>query len=438
LLIDAKRRSPCTIVEGDLMRHSAPRRYAAAALALAPAFALAACGSGDDAGTADGPVTLTYGIWDKNQEPAMRQIADAFEAANPDVTVAIELTPFSDYWTKLQTAISGGTGPDVFWMNGPNIQAYASNGALEPLGDLDTSGYPQGLVDLYTVDGALYGAPKDFDTIGVWYNKDLFDAAGVDYPSDDWTWDDYVATAERLTDPDAGVWGSAAALNDQQNYYNTIAQAGAEVVSADGTTTGYGTPEALTGLEFWTDQIAAGLSPTQEQMADTSPETLFTSGKVAMYWSGSWSAVAYDTNDAVSDIVDVAPLPAGPQGNQSVIHGVGNVVNAGGEHKDVAARFAEFASSEEAAVIQAEAGAVIPAYDGTQQAWVDAMPHFQLDVYIDALDTAVPYPASRNTSAWTSIQDEVLTQVWSGGLDAADGNTQLGEQVQAKLDAEQE
>lgn len=420
------------------MRHSAPRRYAAAVLALAPALALTACAGDDGPAATDGPVTLTYGIWDKNQEPAMRQIADAFSETHPDVTIEIELTPFADYWTKLRTAVSGGTGPDVFWMNGPNIQAYASNGALEPLADLDTSGYPQGLVDLYTVDGTVYGAPKDFDTIGVWYNKDLFDAAGVEYPADDWTWDDYVEAAERLTDPDQGVWGSAAALNDQQNYYNTIAQAGAEVISPDGTTTGYGTPEALTGLEFWTDQIAAGLSPTQEQMTDTSPETLFTSGKVAMYWSGSWSAVAYDSNEAVAESVDVAPLPAGPEGNQSVIHGVGNVVNAGGEHKDVAAEFAAFASSEEAATIQAEAGAVIPAYTGTQQAWVDAMPQYHLDVFIDALETAVPYPASRNTSAWTSVQDEVLTQVWSGNLEPAEGNAQLGEQVQAALDAEQE
>ncbi len=140
----------------------------------------------------------------------MEKIAEAFTAEHPNVTVEIQLTPYKEYFTKLQTAVSGGSAADVFWMNGPNFQLYASNGVLAPLDDqggIDPADYSQGLVDLYTFDGKLYGAPKDFDTVALWYNKELFDAAGVAYPEAGWTWDDFTAAAAALTDPATGRWG---------------------------------------------------------------------------------------------------------------------------------------------------------------------------------------------------------------------------------------
>ncbi len=115
---------------------------AGVAIAALGLMGLTACSS---AASSNEKVTLTYGIWDKNQEPAMQQIVSAFEKQNPNITVNIELTPNADYWTKLQTAASAGTAPDVFWMNGPNFQLYASNGQLAPLDNVKTSDYPKAL-----------------------------------------------------------------------------------------------------------------------------------------------------------------------------------------------------------------------------------------------------------------------------------------------------
>jgi multiple sugar transport system substrate-binding protein len=416
------------------MRHTLTRRRIAAAVAAA---ALAVAGlSACSSGSGDGAVTLQYGIWDPVQQPAMQKIVDAFEEKNPNIDVKIQVTPFAQYFTKLQTAVTGGSAPDVFWMNGPNSKLYASNGVLAPLDGVDTSKYSRGLVDIYTYEGKLYGVPKDFDTIGVWYNKKLFDAAGVAYPKAGWTWDDYLAAAKALTDKAAGVWGSAAVLNDQQNYYNTIPQAGGYVISKDGKKSGFDDPATLAGIRFWVDQIKDGVSPTQQQMTDTSPEDAFLSGKIAMYWSGSWSANKYAQDAAAKATLDVAPLPKGPDGNQSVIHGLANVANAKSPHLDAAKKFAEFASGKEAAAIQAESGAVIPAYEGTQQAWVDSAKEFDLKVFIDALPTAVPYPASKNTAAWTTIQDQTLSQVWALSVTPEEGLKTLATKMQAALDAE--
>ena len=415
------------------------RTVAALAASAAALLALSACASGAGTGSSE-DATITYGIWDQKQQPAMQEIADAFAAEHPNVTVEIQLTPYKEYFTKLQTSVSGGAAPDVFWMNGPNFQLYASNGVLAPLDDqgVEASDYPQGLIDLYTFDGSLYGAPKDFDTVALWYNTELFDAAGVEYPSADWTWDDLKAAAAKLSDPAAGVYGITATQYGQENYYDSIAQAGGEVISADGTESGFGTPEALEGITLWTDLIAAGSSPTAQQMTDTSPEDFFLSGKAAMFQNGSWAAVAYAENPDIAEKVNVAPLAAGPEGNQSVIHGIGNVANAKSDQLAIAKEFAAFASGEQAAKIQAETGTVIPAFNGTQQAWVEALPQYDLQVYIDALETAVPYPVSKNTAAWTALESEILAQVWAGAVSPKDGLMQLADQMQAALDAESE
>ena len=408
-----------------------PSTLAATALLPLAALALTACGSSGGSGSAgpeNGPVTLSYGIWDKNQVPAMQKIADEFHAANPNITVKLQVTPFTQYFTTLQTAAAGGG---------------ASNPQLLPLeqtvkaGGLDLAKYPKALVDLYSYEGRTYGIPKDFDTIGVWYNKALFDAKKLPYPKDDWTWADFQATARARTDKGKGVWGAAAPVEDQAGFYDTIPSAGGQVIDAAGTKSGFGSPEALQGIEFWTSLVKDGASPTVQQMTDTSPGDLFKAGKVAMYWNGSWAAVEYDGVPELKQTVNVAPVPKGPKGQISVIHGLGNVIYAKTKHQDAAQRFVAFLGGERAAQIQADAGAVIPAYEGTQQAWVKAMPQFNLKAYLDEVPNAVPYPASKNTKVWTTLQTDILTTVWNGQVDAATGLKDLATQMDAALAKEQ-
>src|SRR5699024_4100454 len=119
-------------------------------------------------------VTIDIAIWDSNQEPVLREILDNFEAENEDIKVQIQLTPFGQYWTKLEAAATGGDLADVVWMNGPNFELYAGNGIIEPLtsyledSDLNLDDYPDGLVDLYNFNGDQYGIPKDWDTSALW------------------------------------------------------------------------------------------------------------------------------------------------------------------------------------------------------------------------------------------------------------------------------
>ncbi|MCW3816018.1 sugar ABC transporter substrate-binding protein [Micromonospora sp. DR5-3] len=424
----------------DRARGGVRRRSLVAAVGVGLLLSATACGGGGSPGSEK--VELSYRIWDKNQQPAMQQIVDKFQAANPNIKVTIQLTPSAEFWTKMQADATAGSAPDVFWMNGPNAQFYASNKVLLPLSDelksngVDLANYPEALTRIYSYEGKQYGIPKDFDTIGLWYNKKLFDAAGVKYPDETWTWQNVADAARKLTNESKGIYGIAAPPFGQENYYNTIFQAGGYVVSPDGKASGYEQPAAVEGLRFWTELMKAKVSPSVKSMTDTFPAQMFQSGKLAMYYAGSWDAVAFAKDDNIKNDIDVAVLPQG-QKRAVVIHGLANVAYAKTKHPKEAMKFIAFLGSKEAADIQANTGTVIPAFAGTQDTWVKSMPQYHLQAYLDELAYAVPYPTSKNTSAWQSKEAEILTPAWNGEKDIATAATELATMMNAALQKEQ-
>jgi multiple sugar transport system substrate-binding protein len=408
------------------------------------AVLLTACGGGEAAssGNANQPVTLRYMIWDQNQAPAMNEIITEFKKTHANIDVKVDVTPYDQYWTKLETAVTGGSAGDVFWMNGPNIVKYASNDVLLPIDDqigadkVDLKNYPNALVALYTVNGKHYALPKDFDTVGLWYNKPLFDAAGVKYPDESWNWQTLRDAAKKLTNASKGVWGIAAPLRDQTGFYNTIPQNGGSVISDDKKSSGLDKPEAIGGIQFWTDLIKDKSSPTLAQMTDTTPESMFESGKIAMLYGGSWASTEFAKNEYTKDKVDVAVLPQGKE-RATVIHGLGNVISANTKNPKEAWEFVKFLGSKEAADIQAKTGTVIPAYTGTQDSWVKSTPNFHLQVFIDELAYAKPYPVSKNTAAWNDAMMKMFIPAWSGQQSVEAGSKAVAQKMNQLLADEQ-
>ncbi len=415
----------------------AVRTGAAVMAAAVLAVTVAGCGADEPTAGADEKATLSYAVWDKNQVPVMEELAAAFTKDHPNITVEVQLTPWADYWTKLRAAVTGGAAPDVFWMNGPNVQLYADNGVIMPLADkvaeakLDLGVYPKALVDLYTFEGKIYGLPKDFDTVGVWYNKELFDAAGVKHPAAGWTWDDFRAAAAKLSNPAKGQYAVGANIAGQEYFYNTIYQAGGNVISADGRKSGYDDPATIEGLRFWTDLIKNKQSPDLKTMTDTHPIQLFESGKLAMYWGGSWNVTEFGNNEYTKTRVDAAPLPTGVK-QATIIHGLANVVSAKTKYPAQAWEFVKFLGSKPAAEILGKKGP-IPAYTGTQDAWLAANAKFNGKVFLDAVSYAVPYPVSRNTAAWNDEEFKQLTKAYTGEVPVEQAAKELADQMNALL-----
>ncbi|EEH64260.1 ABC transporter, solute-binding protein [Gleimia coleocanis DSM 15436] len=397
------------------------RSLAAGAIAIS-AMVLSACGGGATEGATgtvdkDTKAEITYALWDENQQPFIEKSIAEFNKEYPNIKVTIALTPYKQYWTKLKTQADGGNLPDVFWMNGPNIKLYGANDQLASLDDLgiEWNNFPQSLVDLYSVDGKHYGVPKDFDTIALWYNSDLFKKAGVEVPTDDWKWEDLHKAAKTISDnlKADGIYGLAADLSGgQEAFYNTMVQAGGYVIK-DGKS-GYDDPKSIEGLKFWSDMIADGSIPSLQIMSDTNPNDLFVSGKVAMIYAGTWNTTRYAEDAANPAALNLVQLPAGEK-EGTVIHGLANVVAKTSKNPEAAAAFVKWLSTKEAAHIEGEAGVTLPAFNGAQEKFLSSHPEWNLAAYTDgAKDFGVPYPVSNNTSAWAGLEAELLAPGFGG------------------------
>lgn len=353
-------------------------------------------------------VTITYGIWDSAQQAGIDQQIAAFKEVQPNITVEIQLTPWADYWTKLQTAVAGGEAFDVFWLNSANCPVYAAAGALVPVdsvfgGDgLDKANYPEQILDLYNFEGVQYGTPREYDTIALFYNKDLFDAAGEAYPDDTWDWEKFREVSEKLTDESNGIYGVGLNLGGQENYTNFVLQNEGRYLNEELTECVVAEDVAAGEALQWNTQFFLdGLTPGPDiQQSNPAADTLFPGGVVAMLPGGSFRAKTYHDLDMN---IDVAPLPEGKR-RATVIHGLGNVVWSGSQNIGAALEFAKFLGGEDAERILGESGIGLPAYIGLEDTWLSSLEGMNAQVFVDAAEYGV------------IPQDPVVGPAWQGTL----------------------
>lgn len=391
----------------------------------------------DSAGSAP-EVNLVLGIWDKKQEPAIQKLTALYHEKNPNVTVTVQLTPYKEYWTKLEASAIGGTAPDVFWMNGLNVEKYIEAGLLVDLTEelrkngITGENFPQSLLDFYTFNGKTYGVPKDFDTNALWFNKELFDAAHVPYPNDNWTWEDMKAAAAKLTDTTKKIYGIAAPLDFQTCYYNTVFGAGGYILNTDKTKSGYDDPKTIEGIKIWVDLIKEGLSPSYADMTDSNADTLFESGRIAMLWAGSYMTPEYLQNDIIKDKIDLVEAPAYKK-KANVINGLAYTVYTKSKNTEAAVNFALWLGSSEAMRIQGETGVVISARKDAQHYFSDSAAGINLKAYTNQADIATPLPACYVSPQLFHAEDKWLKQAYAGQMSTADACKELAAEANRLL-----
>jgi multiple sugar transport system substrate-binding protein len=390
--------------------------------ATAATFTLLLSGCTGSSGGSD-KVQLSYAIWDQAQKAATQKIINEFEKENPNVTVKVQVTPWDTYFTKLRTAVSSGTAPDLFWLGKTDFPTYANGGALLPIDDrvkkdkVDLDAFVDSGVKGAKWDGKLLGLPKDVDTYGLWYNRSLFEAAGVATPTDSWTQKDLIDAAIALTNPEAGIYGMISAPPSDQIWFSTILQEGGHIISDDRKSSGVDTPEGIKGIQFWVDLVQKyKVSPNLKQLSDTDAEALFQSGKAAMMYGGSWVVSNFKNNQYVLDNASVAPM-AKIKVPGATAGGITNVISAKTKHQDEAWSFLKYLGSKEAAIAQAEGG-IIPAYKSAQSDWVASNPEtLNTQVFIDTLAFATPLPSTVDVQSWSTVATEQLTKAWEGQTD---------------------
>lgn len=386
-------------------------------------------------------VELSVSIWDPNQQEGLQEIMNDF-TAKTGIKANISVVGWDDYWTTLAAGAQGGALPDVFWMHSNESQRYMSNDMLLDLTDkiagselVQKENYPADIWSLYEYEGKSYAVPKDIDTIALWYNKKLFDEAGVAHPTADWTWEDMFAAAKKLTKEDGSQYGLAIRNdNNQAGYYNIIYSNGGTILSDDKKKSGWDDPKTVQAMELLEGAIKDGSMPSLETMSENNEEVLFSSGKVAMVLQGSWMLAFYKGNEYTAENCDVVELPKSSVTGRrvSIYNGLGWAASANGAHTEEAWKLIEYLGSKEAQEKQAKLGVTMSAYNGTSEAWTGAA-KFNLKGYLNMMDDMVIRPFSRNTVTWENADNEILQSVYQGKKTMAEACKEMAEKMNEVL-----
>ncbi len=311
-----------------------------------------------DTGYSGPPVKIEYAIWgDPAEINSQKAVVEGFTAANPNITVDVTVSDWDAYWDKLQTGLAGGAAPDVFAMDGPLGPDYQGRDVLLDLTPyIEGEGYDLGQLDdnavkdFTTKDGKVFGLPRDLNVIALFYNKDMFDAAGIAYPDDTWTWDKLVEVGKQLTkdtngDGTVDQWGLYTETTDMENAWSEFVwQAGGDIITADGTKSALDQPESAAGIQFLQDLIwKEKVIPDPALFAETGDA--FEQGVAAMEINGSWLV---PTHEAAGINLGIAPLPAGPAGKATSVNPTGAVVYSGTKAPEASWLLAKYLASPEA------------------------------------------------------------------------------------------
>lgn len=400
---------------------------------------LAGCGGSQP--DSNGKVELIMSVWDSDQEPVMKELCEKYSETHENVVIKTQLSPWSEYWTKLEASATGSAAPDIITMNVLHVEEYADAGILMDLTDAEAKSdlhinenFPQPLVEGYIVDDRLYGIPKDFDTNAIFYNKELFDAANVAYPEDGMTFEQFRAKCEELKDKlPKGVYPTAVNRNSGQTTYNASIYAnGGYVLNADNTKSGWDNPKTIEAVQPWLDLVLDGLSPTLEQMNDTDPDSMFQGGRLAMYLSGNYMIPSY--NKTLEGKFDVVQRPSVNGKFTDIINGLAFSVSANTKYPNEAVDFALWLGSKEAQEIQGKSGTVISARNDCQDLYLDTYPDLNLKIFMENVKDSELLPHCKVTSELGNVSKDFFDQAWRGEISLAEAGKKAAEAQNAVLD----
>jgi len=419
-------------------------------LLILTSLVLTACGAkatpGVEQTTAPGESTQTstpmvMTVWGSQLDPEVYQARlDLFAKDTPNIPVELLYIP-SDYSQKVQTMIAGGTPPCIIQV-AEDIHGYSGKGQIIPLDDyinkagidlVQRYGSTGGLVQAYTYNGSLYAMPDRGGALILYYNKDMFDKAGLAYPTKDWTWKEFLDAAQKLTvrtGDTVDVYGFAA--GDWWPWWMSfIYMNGGAVLDESGKPV-VNSPESVAAMQFYNDLVYKyKVAPSPEDyanMGQTSPDPLFAQGKVAMSMTGFWAV------NGLSHVTglnwDIAPLfqnikPA------TVLFGSGVAITKDCPTPDQAFQVIEFLTSADGQMPIVEMKQDAPANAEVLRSdkflntdWAGNY-KINLQALIDSVDMAFPLPLTPQWNEMLTILGDNLAEFFldtkyaQSSLDAA-------------------
>jgi multiple sugar transport system substrate-binding protein len=410
------------------MTHRMGRTVAMAALA-ALTLASSACGSGFDSGKStpqksSGPAQLQVLIASSG-DAETKAVKDAAATWASGSGNTVTVTPAQDIAQQLGQAFAGGNPPDVFYVDAAVFANYASVGALEPYASKvpDVTDFYPSLRNAFTYKGQLYCIPKDFSTLALEINTDLWAKAHLTDADIPTTWDQLTAVSKRLKV--AGIKPLATAdTRDRLGAF--MVQAGGWLVNKDGTAATADSPQNVTALQYVQSLLKGGLAYYPKQLDAGWAGEAFGKGKTAMAMEGNWIEGAMKSDYPKIHYV-IKPLPAGPAGLGTLSFTQCWGISAKSKFKDQAIKFVEAMTAKDQQLSFAKSFGVMPS---RQSAKADYVAQFPKDAaFVDSADFAQgPLNAPKVDSVLSDFDSQL------GGL--ANGNpTAILKRVQTNLAA---
>ncbi len=366
----------------------------AVAAAAVATLALSACGSGGASSADSAKGEISYWLWDSNQLPAYQQCADDFHKTNPDITVKITQTGWDDYWGKITNGMASGTAPDVFTDHLSKYPDFIKTKQLVALDDavsndkVDLTQYNAGLADLWVgQDGKRYGLPKDWDTVGLFYNKKMAADAGLSpeqmaaltwNPQDGGSYEKAIAhltvdkNGKRGDEPgfdknNVAVYGLGLPGSDAENAGQTqwsFLSATTGWSATDKTPWGshfnYDDKRVQDTIAWWASLTQKGYMPKLETTVGANAPDAFGAGKAAINANGDWMIGQYKGYKGID--LGIAPTPTGVDGKRaSMFNGLADSIWAGTKKKDASIKWVEYLGSSACQDVVAAKAVVFPA-----------------------------------------------------------------------------
>lgn len=362
--------------------------------------------------TSDEPVTLTFGFWGDEPEAAMKmRLAEAYMEEHPNVTIEYEYCSGADYLTKMQTWFSSGETPDVFGIANDHLIMFQDSELFEDLAPwvekdgLESMWDYEGAKETYTIEnGRLTAVPFVTKTFAIAYNKDLFDQAGVDYPTNDWTEADMLDAAEKISALGDDIYGLRWGVRVPEFYRGLY---GDMYYNYEDKTMNVVDNESFKhAVTMFSDSIINGLAP--DETSGTVSTGGFETGKFGMALSATWDIATYQNSVGDSFAWDVVMLPDNEEFGRmkTTLRANGWSMSSDAENKDACWDFIKFLSTSETAAAEgssigipcltsyAESDDYIKGFgDGTE---------YNKQVYIDMLQETVPL---YNLGAFAEVND---------------------------------
>lgn len=363
------------------------------------------------------------------REAMVRKFAEEFEAQNPGVKIEFESIPLSDYYTKLLPAIAAGSGPDVFQLRAGDVPRYYRYGVIQEL-PIDHAKaleeFVPGTVGYLVQEGKFYGLPTDVQTIVLFYNTEIFAEVGIDKVPE--TWDELIEVALKINEREDGVTYRMGLAHG--NYgpviWSLIAQTGTEFMDSKGKAL-FNNADAFEGFKFATDWI------TEYGVEDPdfgSRWTAFREGDLGMVLAhpamlGSFRSTHPDLP------IGIAEIPARAEGEPrtNVVTNWAYVISSGAKDNELAAKWIQFLTSEEAQRAWTIETGELPARVNLLEDPVLLESEPLLAAPLASLNSSIPYPFEALAQMDTAIRN-AIQKVTIGGEDAQKAFTALAKEAE--------